>query len=61
LLTGVLDQYGDLAGLLRELKELCGRSITQEVVCILGELLDVKLGRLEQLQGDDLDGLLPRM
>jgi hypothetical protein len=48
-MAGVLDQYGDLAGLLREIKELCGRSITHELVYMLGEVLDQKLGRLEQL------------
>lgn len=60
-MAGVLEQYGDLAGLLRETKELCGRSITQELICILGEVLEQKLGKLEQMQDDDLDGLLPRM
>lgn len=49
-IAGVLETYRDLKGVFRELKDLCGRSITQEIVYILAEVLEKKLGKLEELQ-----------
>jgi hypothetical protein len=57
----VFDQYTDLRGVFREIRDLCGRAITQELMCVLGEVLEKKLGQMEELQSCELDEVVPRM
>lgn len=45
----VFSKYSDLIGVFREIKNLCGQTITRELVYILSEVLTLKLKKLEDL------------
>jgi hypothetical protein len=57
----VFNQYENLKGFFREVEEICGRAISEELIYILAGLLESKLNRLQSLEECEIDDVIPKM
>lgn len=54
-------EFGELLGLFREIKEIFGKTLAQELTFILDELLNAKLASFKILGDEEVDGLIPKI